>query len=71
MAAVPRVDKKMYFRGAVLALNGGEEPPLREAAKTLQAIEVETSRQNGLKANVSNDSERAESKRTVPNPLQK
>jgi hypothetical protein len=35
MAAVPRVDKKMYFRGAVLALNGGEEPPLREAAKTL------------------------------------
>jgi hypothetical protein len=35
MAAVPRVDKKVYFRGAVLALNGGEEPPLREAAKTL------------------------------------
>jgi hypothetical protein len=38
MAAVPRVEKKMYFRGAVLALNGGEEPPLREAAKTLYAI---------------------------------
>jgi hypothetical protein len=28
----------MYFRGAVLALNGGEEPPLRDAAKTLAAI---------------------------------
>jgi hypothetical protein len=38
MAAVPRVDKKVYFRGAVLALNGGEEPPLREAAKTLVAM---------------------------------
>jgi hypothetical protein len=38
MAAVPRVEKKMYFRGAVLALNGGDEPPLREAAATLCAI---------------------------------
>jgi hypothetical protein len=31
----------MYFRGAVLALNGGEEPPLREAAKTLSASWVQ------------------------------
>jgi hypothetical protein len=62
MAAVPRVEKKMYFRGAVLALNGGDEPPLREAAATLQAIEFDRSRQKGLKANASNDSERTESK---------
>jgi hypothetical protein len=27
----------VYFRGAVLALNGDDEPPLREAAKTLSA----------------------------------
>jgi hypothetical protein len=62
MAAVPRVEKKMYFRGAVLALNGGEEPPLREDATTLQAIEFDLSRQKGLKAIASNDSERTESK---------
>jgi hypothetical protein len=38
MAALPRVIKKVYFRGAVLVLIGGEEPPLRQAATTLYAI---------------------------------
>jgi len=39
MAALPRVDKKSVFSRCVLALKGADEPPLREAATTLCAMQ--------------------------------
>ena len=37
MAALPRVDNFFVFSRRVLALKGADEPPLREAATTLNA----------------------------------